>query len=209
MSYHPDFNEIKAYFDDKINRFGNTPRGADWNSTTAQELRFSQLARVIDPSQRFSMIDYGCGYGALADFLKRQGYDFSYTGYDILEAMVDSAREAHRDDPEMSFTAREADLPQVDYVVASGIFNIRLDASYEDWTDYVLETMSKMNQLCQKGFSSNFLTRYSDAEYMKSHLYYADPCALFDFCKRNFSRNVAILHDYDLYDFTLIVRKAL
>ena len=29
----------------------------------------------------------------------------------------------------------------------------------------------------------------------------------FDFCKRNFSRNVALLHDYGLYDFTIIVRK--
>ena len=39
-------------------------------------------------------------------------------------------------------------------------------------------------------------------------LYYADPCALFDYCKRNFSRNVALLHDYKIYDFTLIVRKS-
>ena len=42
---------------------------------------------------------------------------------------------------------------------------------------------------------------------MRADLYYADPCFLFDYCKRNFAKDVAILHDYSLYDFTLIVRK--
>ena len=44
---------------------------------------------------------------------------------------------------------------------------------------------------------------------MRPDLYYADPGLFFDDCKRRFSRNVAILHDYDLYDFTVIVRKKL
>lgn len=42
---------------------------------------------------------------------------------------------------------------------------------------------------------------------MKEHLYYADPAELFDHCKRNYSRNVALLHDYGLYEFTVLVRK--
>ena len=46
-----------------------------------------------------------------------------------------------------------------------------------------------------------------DADRMQGYLYYADPCALFDRCKRCYSRNVALLHDYDLYEFTILVRK--
>jgi hypothetical protein len=38
-------------------------------------------------------------------------------------------------------------------------------------------------------------------------LYYGDPCFLFDYCKRHFSKNIVLLHDYNLYDFTLIERK--
>jgi hypothetical protein len=63
------------------------------------------------------------------------------------------------------------------------------------------------NELSRKGFASNFLTGYSDAEKMRADLYYADPLSLFDYCKRNFSKNVALLHDYRLYDFTILVRK--
>ncbi|MBC7939785.1 MAG: class I SAM-dependent methyltransferase, partial [Chitinophagaceae bacterium] len=39
--------------------------------------------------------------------------------------------------------------------------------------------------------------------------YYPDPLDLFDVCKRRFSRNVALLHDYGLYAFTILVRKEL
>jgi hypothetical protein len=42
---------------------------------------------------------------------------------------------------------------------------------------------------------------------MRSDLHYADPGRLFDYCKRRFARNVALLHDYGLYEFTLLVRK--
>jgi hypothetical protein len=41
---------------------------------------------------------------------------------------------------------------------------------------------------------------------MRNHLFYADPCEFFDLCKRRYSRNVALAHDYDLYEFTLLVR---
>lgn len=43
---------------------------------------------------------------------------------------------------------------------------------------------------------------------MQDYLYYADPYALFDVCKR-YSNNVALLHDYDLYEFTMLVREDL
>ena len=48
---------------------------------------------------------------------------------------------------------------------------------------------------------------YADAERKRPDLYYADPLALFDHCKRRYSREVALLHDYGLYEFTMIVRK--
>jgi hypothetical protein len=66
-----------------------------------------------------------------------------------------------------------------------------------------------MSKLSIRGFSFNVLTKYIDHEFMRPHLYYADPCYLFDYCKRNFGSGVALLHDYDLNDFTIIVRKTL
>jgi hypothetical protein len=130
-----------------------------------------------------------------------------YYGYDILESAIATARQVHRDQPRRSFFTEKTQLPVCDYTVASGIFNFRGEQSFEDWTEYVLSVLQEFNQLSRRGFSSNFLTKYSDADKMRTDLYYADPLFLFDYCKRNCSKNVALLHDYRLYDFTLIIRK--
>ncbi len=203
------YEQTRNYFEQSLTNHGATPRGVDWNSVNAQEIRFAQLIKVIQPDQPFSLLDYGSGYGALVDYLLRLGYPVQqYAGYDILESMAAQGRELHASLPQCSFTSHFADLSPADYLVSSGIFNVKQDRTYEEWTAYVLDELNKMNQLCRKGFSFNMLTKYSDAEYMRANLYYADPCYIFDYCKRNFSRNVALLHDYEIYDFTILVRKS-
>ena len=202
----PNLDHVKSYFDKRIREHGASPRGSDWNSETSQNIRFDQLLKVVE-AQKFSLLDYGCGYGALADYLMTKGLDVDYYGYDILESAIETARQAHQGKPRRSFFTEKTDLPVCDYTVASGIFNFRGEQSFEDWTDYVLGVLNEFDQLSRRGFSSNFLTKYSDAEKMRADLYYADPLFLFDYCKRNFSRNVALLHDYRLYDFTLLIRK--
>jgi SAM-dependent methyltransferase len=208
MSQIPNFEQAKTYFEERLTTHGATARGVDWNSEAAQELRFSQLAKVLPLDQPFSLLDYGCGYGALGGFLLRKGYTMTqYVGFDILQSMVEKASQVYQEQAQFSFTSRFEELGEVDFSIASGIFNLKLEITNEVWTEYVVGELYKMNTLSRRGFSFNMLTRYSDAEYMKPHLYYADPCYLFDYCKTHFSRNVALLHDYEVYDFTLIVRK--
>lgn len=206
MSKIPNLDHVKSYFDKRIQEHGPSPRGSDWNSEAAQNLRFDQLLKVVE-AQSFSLLDYGCGYGALADYLVTKGFDADYYGYDILESAIETARQVHADQPHRTFFSDKSQLPICDYTVASGIFNFRGEQSFEDWTEYTIDILNEFNKLSQRGFSSNFLTKYSDADKMRVDLYYADPLFLFDYCKRNFSKNVALLHDYRLYDFTLIVRK--
>jgi SAM-dependent methyltransferase len=206
MSKIPNLDQVKSYFDKRIQEHGASPRGSDWNSEASQNIRFDQLLKVAE-TRSFSLLDYGCGYGALADYLDARGFDSDYYGYDILESAIETARKVHGNKPRHVFFTDKSQLPTCDYTLASGIFNFRGEQSFDDWTEYVLGILGEFNQLSLRGFSSNFLTKYSDADKMRPDLYYADPLFLFDYCKRNFSKNVALLHDYRLYDFTLIVRK--
>jgi len=206
MSKIPNLDHVKSYFDKRIQEHGASPRGSDWNSETSQNTRFDQLLKVVE-TKSFSLLDYGCGYGALADYLDAKDFDVDYYGYDILESAIETARKAHMNKSRRSFFTDKSQLPICDYTVASGIFNFRGEQPFEAWTEYVLGVLTEFNQLSLRGFSNNFLTKYSDADKMRPDLYYADPLFLFDYCKSNFSKNVALLHDYRLYDFTLIVRK--
>lgn len=206
MPLSQDLFQVKTYFDKCIQEHGATPRGVDWNSATSQYVRFDQLLQLVR-NESFSILDYGCSYGALADYLAGKGYDVDYYGFDIVESAIEMARQLHEHHPRRTFFSDRSQLPVCDYVVASGIFNYCAEASNSEWTEYVINTLNEFNRLSTKGFASNFLTSYSDADKMRPHLYYADPLFLFDYCKRHFSRNVAILHDYEIYDFTLLVRK--
>ena len=206
MPVSQDLDQVKSYFDKCIQEYGATSRGVDWNSDASQQLRFDQFLRLFR-SDAFSLLDYGCSYGALAHYLAGKGLNVDYYGFDILESAIELARELHADRPRRTFFSDASQLPVCDYVVASGIFNYKAESSVTEWTDHVLNTLHRFNELSSQGFASNFLTIYSDAEKMRPHLYYADPLILFDYCKRNFSRDVAILHDYEAYDFTILVRK--
>ena len=207
MDKTPNLDPIKSYFDQRIQQHGASPRGSDWNSETSQNARFEQLLKVVEGDSPFSILDYGCGYGALADFIAKNDYQAEYYGFDILDSAVETARAVHAGKPQRFFIHDKAQVPVCDYVVASGIFNFRGGNSFDAWTEYVTAALDEFNALSRRGFASNFLTKYSDADRMRDDLYYADPLYLFDYCKRNFSKNIALLHDYRLYDFTLIIRK--
>jgi SAM-dependent methyltransferase len=205
-----NMNQVRQYYDGKIKTYGATPQGTDWNSDVSQEIRFEQLCKVITQREHVSILDFGCGYGALYDYLIKNGYQVDlYVGYDIVETMVQEGKRLHSNQSNLMFTSNLNDIPLVDYAVASGVFHVKLKASSQDWLHYIQTGLADLNQRVRKGFSSNFLTSYSDAERMteRPDLYFADPCYLFDYCKKNFSRWVAINHDYRLYDFTIIVRK--
>ena len=196
---------VGAYYAGRIEDHGATPEGVDWNSEESQRLRFRQLLKVAPPAGGFSLNDYGCGYGALLDFLDAEDAQVRYHGYDLCPAMIASARDRHGDHrSDASFGDRAQDLPVADFTVASGIFNVLAGADESSWRDYVWETTRLMAEHSRQGIAFNMLTTYSD--WMLPELYYADPLQVFDWCKRELSRHVALLHDYGLYEFTVIVR---
>jgi len=198
-------DQVNEYYTDKVVKNGTTPQGVDWNGIESQNLRFQILSRVIE-QPNFTILDYGCGFGSLQQYLKQQ-YDnsFSYYGFDISPEMIEKARSFNLSNS--FFSTEITDFFPCDYVIASGIFNVRLKNDEANWKTYILEVLHKMNDLAIKGFSFNMLTSYSDALYMKEYLYYAEPEFFFKYCKKNFSRHVALLHDSPLYEFSIIVKK--
>jgi SAM-dependent methyltransferase len=207
MTAREILERVGAYYESKLAAHGATPRGVDWNSPESQRLRFQQLLGICEERSGISINDFGCGYGALVDFMAEQGYAFSYTGYDIAEPMLAAARARHAGRERCRFVASTEQLEVADYTLASGIFNVKLAFDDAAWERYLHETLERLDRLSRKGMAFNCLTRHSDPERMRGDLYYADPAALFEHCRGRFSRRVALLHDYPLFEFTVLVRK--
>lgn len=201
-------SEVATYYSEKLAMHGTTARGVDWNGEESQQLRFQQLYKLIAPHTSFSVNDLGCGYGAFYDFLCHQSVLCSYRGIDVSHEMIQAARERYPSENNVQFIESNAASQIADFSVASGIFNVRLNHTEEEWLFYIKSTLDHLNDSSQMGFGFNALTSYSDKNKKREYLYYADPCLLFDWCKRYYSQDVALLHDYGLYEFTILVRKS-
>jgi SAM-dependent methyltransferase len=193
----------ERYYSGRFEQHGATAAGVDWRDEASQMLRFEQLLRVVVPASGTSLNDYGCGYGALAAYLDEGDLTVDYVGFDVSPSMVQHARATF---PQRRFVTSEEELPVADYTVASGIFNVKLDAEPAAWREYVIETITRLRAHSRRGLAFNMLTSYSDPDRMRDDLYYGDPSFFFDWCERNLSRHVALLHDYGLWEWTVLVR---
>jgi SAM-dependent methyltransferase len=201
-------SEVADYYSQRLAQYGQTPQGVDWNGEAGQTLRFEQLCKIVNRPGHMSMNDLGCGYGAFFDYLSHHYDSFAYVGVDISEEMIRTAQERYHDKAAARFHLGSAPNAVADYGVASGIFNVRLGRSDAEWQTYLETTLDILHETSSAGFAFNCLTSYSDEHKKRDYLYYADPCLLFDLCKRRYSRDVALLHDYGLYEFTILVRGA-
>jgi len=201
-------DSVTNYYSDKVKEHGASPEGVDWNDISSQTLRFKILSDIIS-SENFTIADIGCGYGSYIDFLRENYKKFSYIGYDLSEEMIEHAKYLYSDKGNFQCVESLDQAKQTDYSIASGIFNVKMHFKKQDWMQYIVDTLDVINSKSIKGFSFNMLTKYSDEEYMREDLYYADPLFFFDYCKSKYSKNISLRHDYGLYEFTILVRKNL
>ena len=205
MSKNKIYNDVDKYYSNKIKLFGARHKGLDWKSEESQFIRFHQLSKIIEIDNS-SLNDIGCGLGDLTRYINNNFLNIKYTGYDISKVMINNATKLY---PQNKFIHIKNfnKVKVADYSIASGIFNVKMKYSKKQWLAYILDTLKEMNLKSKKGFSFNLLSKYSDKHYMKENLFYASPLFFFDYCISKFSKNICLKHDYNLYEFTVLVRK--
>ncbi len=201
--------KIKALYTSNLSETGVKSTAVGWNSPESQAMRFDKLTAVIEGrSGPVSVNDYGCGYGAhLAYLVKECGIQVNeYFGYDVSEEMLAAARS------ELAWFAGDLSLncsseisTMADYTFVSGTFNVKFEADHYAWQDFIEKKLDEIDAHSACGFSFNLLSTYVD--WKEKHLFYGDPCYWFDLSKRKYSKNVSLLHDYPLYEWTILVRK--
>jgi SAM-dependent methyltransferase len=201
------YREVEAYYAGKLREHGATPRGVDWADAAGHRLRHEQFLHLLDRDLAASVADLGCGYGDFLKFLRATGFRGPYVGYDLAQSMLDEAQRIHGLGPDRHWRRAAVPLSEADYVIASGIFNVRRHVDTKSWLQYILDTIDAMGAMARKGLAFNLLTAHSDPERMRQDLYYGDPAFFLDHCARRFGRRVGLVQDYGLYEFTLWVRK--
>lgn len=196
---------IRRVYRGYLEEHGATSAGVGWPQADAHRLRFDKLASVFGPSpERLSINDLGAGWGALFPYLVERGFDVErYVGYEVSPEMLAAAR-ATVTDSRATFVEASTVTQDADYSVVCGTFNVKCDADDDDWLEYVLHSLRALAERSKRGLAFNMMSTYVD--WRNEILYYADPGFFFDFCKRELSPSVALLHDYPLWEWTMVVR---
>lgn len=196
--------DVQAHYRRLIEKHGDTFEAAQYSSRESQEARFAVLAGVGDLSGK-SVLDFGCGTGHLATFLKQRGVDCRYTGVDIVTEFFPFARAKH---PEHRFGVwNDFEGETFDYAFVSGVFNNRFDGN----ESFYRETVAKLLQRVRIGLAFNMMSTYVD--YLDDGLFYVNPEEVFAYVK-GLAPFVTLRHDYLVkrnsipFEFTIYAYKA-
>lgn len=194
-------NTVNRYTE-RYHEHGYSPLTLGWTKGR-QSVRFDVLTSLYEFSGR-TVLDIGCGFGDLLHTLEEK-FDpvASYTGVDLVEPLV---KEAGQRWPTHTFIT--GDFLEItfdggfDFVVASGVFNHRLDAINSE--EYIEAVMQRAFALCHDGFAFDFLS--DKVDYRLEHTYHASPERILGMAY-SLSRNVVLRNDYIPFEFSVFVFK--
>ena len=204
MKNHDSFLEDKmriiTYYGNCLDKYDDEVKMVGWRSKKRQDLRFKILSQ-IDDLHHNSVLDMGCGLGALGEFFQKQEIQVDYTGYEICGRMVNMAKNLRPYLRIKEVDILEDDVQErFDWILSSGVFNLRLN----DNRAFLEKMLAKSFEICELGVGVNMLSTYVD--YQDVELYYARPEEVFALAK-TMTRRVALRYDYMPYEFTIYLYK--
>jgi len=149
---------ILHYHRHRIQEFSDTVKSLGWKAEESQLKRFEVLSRVADLNGR-SIMDIGCGRGDLKGFLDRRVSGIAYIGIDQMPEFIEEAGARHGHLPNTHFYQTDfstAELPMVDYVIASGALGYRCENRA-----YYSEVIAKMYASASRALAFNMLDAMS------------------------------------------------
>jgi len=217
---HPYEEKQNEYFTGRFKKYGYSHKSLSWESPFTQNARFIELLKICTMGSKLkdiSLLDFGCGLGHLYKFIKDNGllrsWGIDYTGADINGSFIN---EAKKKIPGARFVIKDNDIytKSFDYVICSGIYNLKFSEEFDIDTHYK-EELSKLFNPVQYGLAVNFQTEAAlplipkrlREEEMK-RFYFHDPEKLLKNLK-GITQNIRISDNYlpGNYDVTFYLLK--
>ncbi|MBV8889685.1 MAG: class I SAM-dependent methyltransferase [Alphaproteobacteria bacterium] len=195
-SWTAAIDRIGGYFDALVARFGPDMKGIDYGGRETQRVRFEIIADSFALAGK-RVLDVGCGFADLADFLAQRSPGVGYVGVDISRSVLAEARRRRPDLDlrRLDILAEDPGGP-FDVVVANGIFYL-LGAEGEA---RMRALIGRMFALCREGVVFTSLSSWAPRQ--QPGEFHADPSRTVDFC-RGLTPYLRFRHDYLPHDFAV------
>ncbi|HRZ25805.1 MAG TPA: class I SAM-dependent methyltransferase [Spirochaetota bacterium] len=195
-------------FRELYNKHKGTPMAVSSESYAHKQLRYEHICGIFENEKNITIHDVGMGIADMNEYILKHypENNIIYSGSDILkEYVIESSKRFpkhvfyHRDITESDCSDR------YDYVIMSGVFHQRRDASIKDWEKYLQKILLNAFAMCKKGIAFNAITPFVD--FYQLDVYYCNLPKLLNFINDELSRFFLIKHNYALFEFTVYVYK--
>lgn len=197
---------IKSYYEPNLKEDLPDYKILGWESREAQFQRFQILTDHIK-TEKHTVLDVGCGLGNLLEHLKEIKETPDYTGVDILEHMIDKAREKYpyADFRHMDiFTEEHFQEGSFNTVYSSGIFNINMGNNH----DFLIGAIKLFLKLAKENVVFNLLHYHSPDKDKTYYYFHPDEVVkMIENLKDNSIKSIKIVEHYLKNDFTIILEK--
>lgn len=189
-------------YEKRLEEFGDSPATLGWGAQGRQEIRFSVLAELALRMPESSVLDVGCGFCDLYDFLGQHGWLGRYTGIDIVPGLLEVARRRHPglELLELDITDESTPVDEYDFVISSGALNATLPSGSNE--AHIGIALRRMFQRSRYATCVDFLSSYVD--FQKPGAYHTDPGWALAVAKR-LTRRVLLRHDYMPFEFSIFL----
>jgi 2-polyprenyl-3-methyl-5-hydroxy-6-metoxy-1,4-benzoquinol methylase len=182
--------KVKSY-QRSLEKHGVGFKAMQWRSEKAARLRYQQLIADIDFINK-SVLDVGCGFGDIVNYITDKTRSFSYTGVDIVPEFINTARKKY---PKHKFVHRNYfDKPlkqKFDIVISSGALNSNMKDPIS-FRKKAIKTMSDHTKEIKNKKSNR--------------VWYADSLEVLQHCM-SLTGRVIFRNQYHKKDFTILIFK--
>ena len=197
-----NINVINKFYSEYYKDSKNDTEKVGWSSKKEQNKRFEVLLN-IGFKNKDSILDFGCGLGALYEYMNKKYDNFKYIGVDINEDFINNCKKKY---PKILFKKIENinDIKyKYDWFVSSGAFTVYTPI------DDMLKTIKKAFKCVKYGISVIFLekkyTKNSDLSAIRGY----DKKEIYKLFLNEFKEfHTVELHDnYLENEFTIYIKK--
>lgn len=203
---------LKSHYREKFLSFGATTKGVDWgddeyraNSRNYKMLEITKYLKSFNQKEA-SVLDVGCGYGALLEIIQRENINVTYSGIDLVPEMIGYARKRYPATAFFEGDILEFNKKKFDFVVSNGILTQKMMASQREMDKYANKLIKKMFNLSNLGIVFNLMTTH--VNFQNERLYYRNPSEMLAWCMSELSPCVKLDAAYDpWFEYSVFVFK--
>lgn len=201
-----DYQEIKKYYQHKLETYGDTPQGLAWPNQEDMELRYRVMLEGVKEIKNPLILDWGCGTGRLLEYLQKIDYPCQYSGVDINPQAIELCKEKFKDADFHCLDLMVSPLiKQYDYIICNGVYTVKNNLSQDAMMAFLHKSLLRLFEKCHYGLAFNLMSYHVD--WFRDDLFHVPLDAIMSFAAKNLTRHLTIRNDYGLYEYTVYLYK--